>query len=51
MGPVGKLSLFNHVDQLSPFAPPVGERSSVDPARGPPGGTNSSDRDGIYGQR
>ena len=37
VGPVGKLSLFNHVDRLSPFAPPVGEMSSVDPVRGPPG--------------
>ena len=36
--PVGRLSPFDHVGRLSPFAPPVGEMSSVDPARGPPGG-------------
>ena len=35
---VGRLSPFNPGDRLSSFAPPVGEMSSVDPARGPPGG-------------
>ena len=38
VGPVWRLSPFDHVDRLSLFAPPVGEMSSVDPARGPPGG-------------
>ena len=37
MRPVGKLSSFDHVEGLSPIVP-VGEMSSVDPARGPPGG-------------
>ena len=35
---VGRLSPFDHGDRLSPFAPPVGEMSSVDPACGSPGG-------------
>ena len=36
MGPVGTLSPFDHVEGLSPIVP-VGELSSVDLARGPPG--------------
>ena len=36
-GPVGKPSPFDHGDQPSPFAPPVDEMSSMDPAREPPG--------------
>ena len=37
VGPVGTLSPFDHVEGLSPIVP-VGVLSSVDPARGPPGG-------------
>ena len=49
---LGGCPQFDPVDRLSPFAPPVGEMSSVDPARGPPGGggANSGDLDGIYGE-
>ena len=43
VGPVGRLSPFDPVDRLFPFAPPVDEMSPVNPARGP-------DLDGIYGQ-
>ena len=34
VGPFGRLSALDPVDRMSPFAPPVGEMSSVDPARG-----------------
>ena len=43
VGPVGRLSPFDPGDRPSPFAPPVGDMSSVDPARGGGGGVHSSD--------
>ena len=49
-GPVGKLSPFDHVGGLSLIVP-VGEMSSVDPARRPPAGAGSSGLDGISGQK
>ena len=38
MGPVGKLSPLDHGDRLHQVAFPVGEMSSLDPAREPPEG-------------